>query len=200
MNKLSEKEKAEYGLLYDANYDIELLSKRIECKDMCHKFNQLKPSEITLSEKTFKEIVKIVGQSPVVTAPFWCDYGKNITIGNNFYSNHNLTILDAADVVIGDNVYIAPNCCISTAGHPIDFEQRNKGLEYAYPIKIENNVWIGANVTILPGVTIGENVVIGAGSVVKSDIPSNVIAVGVPCKVKREITEMDKMKYITRQN
>ena len=109
-----------------------------------------------------------------------------ISLGDNFYANHNLVILDAAPVVFGDNVFIAPNCCFTTAGHPIDVEQRNKGLEYAHPITVGNNVWIGAGVTVLPGVSIGDNVTIGAGSLVNRDIPSGSVAVGVPCKVIKQ--------------
>ena len=116
-------------------------------------------------------------------------------MGDKFYSNHNLTILDGAKVTFGDYVFIAPNCVISTAGHALDVGQRNKGLEIALPITIGNNVWIGANVTILPGVTIGDDTVIGAGSMVNRDIPSGVIAVGNPCRAIRKITEADKEKY-----
>ncbi|MEF2601316.1 MAG: sugar O-acetyltransferase, partial [Fusobacterium mortiferum] len=163
---MTEKEKARQGLLYDANYDEELLAERRRCKELCFQFNQLSP----LKELEQKEIIgKLFGKTKenfCVTAPFYCDYGYNIEIGENFYSNHNLVILDGAKVKIGDNVFIAPNCCITTAGHPINIDERNRGLEYAYPIKIGNNVWIGAGVNILPGVTIGDNVTIGAGSVV----------------------------------
>ncbi len=116
-----------------------------------------------------------------------CDYGYNIEIGENFYANHNLIILDGSKVQFGDNVFIAPNCSFYTAGHPLDAERRNKGLEYAKPIKVGNNVWIGGNVIVLPGVTIGDNTVIGAGSVVNKDIPSNVVAVGNPCKVIKQL-------------
>ena len=120
-------------------------------------------------------------------APFFCDYGYNIEIGENFYSNHNLIILDGNKVIFGDNVFIAPNCAFYTAGHPIDVNRRNQGLEYAKPIKIGNNVWIGGNVVVLPGVTIGDNTVIGAGSIVTRDIPANVVAVGNPCRVIKQI-------------
>lgn len=133
---------------------------------------------------------KILGKTKekfFIEQPFVCDYGYNIEIGENFYSNHNLTILDGAKVQFGDNVFVAPNCGFYTAGHPLDYETRNKGLEYAKPIKVGNNVWIGGNVVVLPGVTIGNNVVIGAGSVVNKDIPSNSVAVGNPCKVIKKI-------------
>ena len=120
-----------------------------------------------------------------------------IEVGDNFYVNHNCVILDGAKVTFGDNVFIAPNCGFYTAGHPIDYEQRNQGLEYAYPITVGSNVWIGGNCVILPGVTIGDNCVIGAGSVVNRDIPSGSIAVGNPCRVLRKITEADRQKYRT---
>lgn len=191
---MTEKEKARLGLLYDANYDEELLAERRRCKELCFQFNQLSP----LKELEQKEIIgKLFGKTKenfCVTAPFYCDYGYNIEIGENFYSNHNLVILDGAKVEIGDNVFIAPNCCITTAGHPINIDERNRGLEYAYPIKIGNNVWIGAGVNILPGVTIGDNVTIGAGSVVNKSIPANSIAVGNTCKVIKTI--LDKTKDV----
>lgn len=191
---MTEKEKARLGLLYDANYDEELLAERRRCKELCFQFNQLSP----LKELEQKEIIgKLFGKTKenfCVTAPFYCDYGYNIEIGENFYSNYNLVILDGAKVEIGDNVFIAPNCCITTAGHPINIDERNRGLEYAYPIKIGNNVWIGAGANILPGVTIGDNVTIGAGSVVNKSIPANSIAVGNPCKVIKTI--LDKTKGV----
>ena len=118
---------------------------------------------------------------------FYCDYGYNIEIGENFYSNHNLVILDPAKVIFGDNVFIGPNCGFYTASHPLEAEERNKGIEMAKPIKVGNNVWFGGNVTVLPGVTIGDNCVVGAGSVVVKDIPANSVAVGNPCKLIRTI-------------
>lgn len=129
----------------------------------------------------------------VFTPSFWCDYGFNIKVGKNFYSNHNLVILDCAEVRFGDNVFIGPNCGFYTAIHPIDAGQRKMEIEWAKPIKVGNDVWFGGSVTVLPGVTIGDNVVIGAGSVVVKDIPSGVVAVGNPCKPIRKITEADKL-------
>lgn len=121
-----------------------------------------------------------------------------IELGENFFSNHNLVILDCGKVTFGDNVFVAPDCGFYTAGHPIDYERRNQGLEYAYPITVGDNVWIGAGVQVMPGVNIGSNVVIGGGSVVVKDIPSNSVAVGNPCKVIRPITEDDKKTYWDR--
>ncbi len=164
------------------------------CKDLCHAFNQLRPSQTREQEALIRRLFGRTGQRFCVTAPFWCDYGSNIEIGENFYTNHNCVILDGAKVVFGDNVFIAPNCVFSTAGHPLDAGQRNRGLEYAYPITVGDNVWIGASVTVLPGVRIGSNTVIGAGSVVNRDIPDGVVAVGSPCRVLRPITGEDQVQ------
>lgn len=130
-----------------------------------------------------------------INAPFYCDYGFNIFAGRNFFVNYNCVILDGAKVTFGDNVFIAPNCTFTTAGHPLDVEQRNQGLEIALPITVGDNVWFGANVCVLPGVTIGSGSVIAAGSVVNRDIPSGVLAGGVPCRVIRTLTEQDREKY-----
>lgn len=184
---MTEKEKMLKGLLYDANYDEALLRERDKAKDLCFEFNHIKPSDKEGQEKILKQLLGSTKNNFTITAPFWCDYGYNIKLGENFYSNHNLVILDGASVTFGDNVFVAPNCGFYTAGHPIDFEQRNQGLEYAHSITVGNNVWIGAGVQVMPGVTIGDNVVIGAGSIVVKDIPSNCIAVGNPCKVIKSI-------------
>lgn len=128
-------------------------------------------------------------------APFRCDYGYNIRVGKNFYANYNLTILDVGAVTIGDNVMVAPNMSIFTAGHPIHPQARNSGYEYGLPITIGDNVWIGGKAILLPGVTVGSDTVIGAGSVVGRDLPPNVVAVGNPCRVVREITAADRDFY-----
>lgn len=192
---MTEREKMQQRMLYDANYDEELLAIRTRCKDLCFEYNQIPPSQTGRQEALLRKLLGKTGEHFCITAPFWCDYGSNIEIGENFYTNHNCTILDGAKVTFGDNVFIAPDCVFSTAGHPLDAEQRNRGLEYAYPITVGDNVWFGASVTVLPGVTIGSNTVIGAGSVVNRDIPDGVVAVGNPCRVLRKITEEDKKKY-----
>ena len=184
---MTEKEKMLAGEIYNANYDEELIKERIEVKDKCFEYNNIKPSNIESRTKLLKEILGKYEETFYIEQPFICDYGYNIEIGKNFYANHNLVILDGNKVEFGDNVFVAPNCAFYTAGHPLDYKERNNGLEYAKPIKVGNNVWIGGNVTVLPGVSIGDNVVIGAGSVVTKDIPSNVIAVGNPCRVIKEI-------------
>lgn len=192
---MTEWEKAQAGYLYDANNDEGLIQARLRCADLCFEFNHCKPSDEKRKQDLIKRIFAQVKGSIVVTPPFYCDYGSNIFVGDNFYTNYNVTILDGARVSFGDNVFIAPNCVFTTAGHAIDALQRNAGLEIALPISVGNDVWFGAGVTVLPGVTIGSGTIIGAGSVVTRDIPSNVIAVGNPCRVLREITEQDKNRY-----
>ncbi len=189
---MTEKEKAARGLLYNANSDEQLVRERRHTQDLCARYNMITPSDIDSRTNMLHSIIGNIGKCPVVEQPFFCDYGRNISAGDNIYINHNCVILDGAQVTFGDNVFIAMNCCFTTAGHPLDRELRNKGLEYAYPIKVGKNVWIGASVTVLPGVTIGDNAVIGAGSLVNRDIPSGVVAAGNPCRVLHEITEEDK--------
>lgn len=189
---MTEKEKMLRHRLYDANYDEALAKERIAAKELCHRLNLLSPSDTQGQRDILRQLLGKTGEQFTITAPFWCDYGYNIELGENFYANHNLVILDCAKVKFGNNVFVAPNCGFYTAGHPIDAERRNKGLEYAYPITVGNDVWIGGGVQVMPGVTIGSNVVIGAGSVVVKDIPDNSVAVGNPCRVIRPITEADR--------
>ncbi|MEE3449954.1 MAG: sugar O-acetyltransferase [Acutalibacteraceae bacterium] len=190
---MTEKEKMLAGMLYNSMADKSLVDDRQNAKRLCREYNTADP----LNEEKRREIMlSILGSTKEnfwIEQPFLCDYGYNIEIGENFYANYNLIVLDCAKVTIGDNAFIAPNVGIYTAGHPLTAEQRNCGLEYAYPITIGNNVWIGAGVHICPGVTIGDNAVIGAGSVVVKDIPPHALACGVPCKVVRYITEDDNI-------
>ena len=189
---MTEKEKMVTKKLYDANYDETLYKERTEAKNLCYDYNQLRPSDEENQRIILKKLLGKTGENFCITAPFWCDYGYNIEIGENFYSNHNLVILDGGKVTFGDNVFLAPHISIYTAGHPIDKDVRNLDLEYAKPVTIGDDVWIGGNVVINPGVTIGSNVVIASGSVVVKDIPSHVVAGGNPCHVIRQITEKDR--------
>lgn len=186
--------------LFQANHNPEIAAQISKCKEKCFRYNQLSPNGHESQQMILDEILGKMGDNVTVTAPFWCDYGYNIAIGNSFYSNHNLIITDGAAVTFGDNVFIAPNCCFTTAEHAIDPDLRKAGYEIAKPIAIGNNVWIGAGATILAGVTIGENTVIGAGSVVTKSIPGNVVAAGVPCRVMRKITAEDKYTYPICEN
>jgi len=183
---MNEKEKMLLGEIYNAN-NKELTKDRIKVKDLCYEYNNIKPSKLEQRNKLLKQILGSTKHNYLIEQPFMCDYGYNIEIGENFYSNHNLVIIDCNKVKFGDNVFIAPNCGFYTAGHPLDLNARNSGLEYAKSIEIGNNVWIGGNTVVLPGVTIGDNTVIGAGSVVTKNIPSNVVAVGNPCRIIKKI-------------
>lgn len=178
----SEKEKMLSGELYFAN-DSQLVAERTRAKVLCHRYNQM------VGELDLETLAEIVGYSSdaYVEPPFYCDYGYNLRFGKKFYANHNLVILDGALVTLGDHVFLGPNVVISSVGHPTDASTRNSGFEFVKPIQIGDNVWIGANVVILPGVEIGSNVTIGAGSVVTRSIESDCVAVGNPCRVMRRL-------------
>lgn len=192
---MTEFEKMQSGLLYEATYNEVLLEKLTECAETLYDYNHLRPSQAVERDAIIRKLLRRTGKNFRIIQPFFCDYGFNIEIGENFFANTNLVILDEAEVKFGDNVFIAPNCSFYTAGHPLDVEQRNEGLEYALPITVGDNVWICGNVTVIPGVTIGSDSVIAAGSVVTTDIPSGVIAAGNPCRVIRKITPEDALKY-----
>lgn len=183
---MTEKEKMLKGKLYKA-FAEELLKERQFAREMVYIFNTLHPSETEEKNKIIVKLFGKIGSNFFIEPPFRCDYGYNISAGDNLYINYNCTILDCAKVIIGNNVLIAPNVSLITAGHPIDYESRNEGNEFALPISIGDNVWIGCGVIVNPGVRIGNNTIIGSGSVVTRDIPSNSIAFGNPCKVYREI-------------
>lgn len=191
---MNQRERMLNGLPYKAWLDG-LKEDRDACKKKIYKFNLLPPDEPEDAIALMKGILGRTGERLWVEAPFRCDYGWNIEVGENFYANYNLTILDVGKVSIGANAMFGPNVSIYTAGHPVHPESRNSGYEYGIPITIGDNVWIGGNAVILPGVTIGSNVVIGAGSVVSKDVPDNVIAAGNPCRVIRTVTEEDRKYY-----
>lgn len=184
---MTEKEKRDAGLLYIVNNDENLVKELEIAKNLCLEYNQTSYSDKEKRDKLIKKIIGKTGKNIQVESNFYCDYGYNISVGDNFYLNHNCIILDVVKVEFGDNVFIGPNCGFYTASHPLNVSDRNKGLEYAKPIKIGNNVWFGGNVVVMPGVTIGDNVTIGAGSIVTKDVPSNVLAYGNPCRVVRNL-------------
>lgn len=191
---MNQKERMLAGLPYKAWMDG-LEEERSACQQKVHEYNSMAHNDLEGRERIIKELLGKTGEHVYIEQPFHCDYGYNIEVGENFYANYNLIILDVGKVTIGKNVQCAPNVAIYTAGHPVHPDSRKSGYEYGLPITIGDNVWIGGNTVILPEVHIGNNVVIGAGSVVTKDIPDNVIAVGNPCRVLREITEEDRKYY-----
>ena len=191
---MNQKERMLNGLPYKAWLDG-LAEERMEAKLKVYDYNMCRPDKKEEMTALIKSILGKTGEEIHIEQPFHCDYGYNIEVGENFYSNYNCIMLDVGKITIGKNVMFAPNVSIYTAGHPVHPDSRNSGYEYGIPVTIGDNVWVGGSVVINPGVTIGNNVVIGSGSVVTKDIPDNVIAVGNPCRVIREITEEDRKYY-----
>ena len=178
---MTEREKMERGELFDPEADAEMRLARRRCAELCYEYNRTAPWEEKRRAELLGRMIGQLGRGAVFTPPFWCDYGSNISVGDGFYSNHNVYFTDGVAITIGDHVLIGPNCCLTTAEHA--------GLEYARPIRIGDNVWIGAGCTVLAGAEIGDNSVIAAGSVVKGKIPPNVVAAGVPCRVLRRLED-----------
>ena len=184
---MTEKEKMLAGMVYSA-VDEQLLDELNAVKAVIHKYNLLSPADVGGRLEVLKGLLGAVGDDDIIiNQPFYCDYGKQIRVGKRFFANSHFTVLDEARVTIGDDCFIGPNVSIYTACHSTDPVERNTRREWAEPVTIGDNVWIGGSVTILPGVTIGDNVTIGAGSVVTKDIPSNVVAVGNPCRVIKHL-------------
>ena len=184
---MTEKEKMLSGQIYSAT-DEQLLRELMETRAVIHQFNALHPSDLTRKREILTRLLgHVADQQFIVNQPFRCDYGKQISIGKRFFANFNFTVLDEAAVTIGDDCFIGPNVSIYTACHSTNPIERNSQQQWAEPVAIGNNVWIGGSVTILPGVSIGNNTTIGAGSVVVDDIPDNSIAVGNPCRVVRRL-------------
>ena len=185
---MTEKDKMLAGLWYSA-VDPQLLEELNAVKEIIHRYNALTPSEQETRLAILKDLLGGIGDdSIIINQPFYCDYGKQISVGKRFFANFNFTVLDEAPVTIGDDCFIGPNVSIYTACHSTDPEERNSRREWAEPVSIGNNVWIGGSVTILPGVTVGNNVTIGAGSVVTKDIPDNVVAAGNPCRIIKSLS------------
>lgn len=194
---MDEKARMQSGKLY--MMDDGLLKELSRAKVLLKAFNSTKPTQLKKRKKLLGKLLGKTGESPYIEPLFFCDYGKNVTVGDNFYANTGCIILDSAPVSIGNQVMFGPRVSLFTATHPIDAGVRNTRLEYAQPITIGNGVWIGGDVTINPGITIGDNAIIGSGSVVTKTIPANVVAAGNPCKVVREITEEDKQYWENQQ-
>ena len=182
---MTEREKAEAGLLFNNNFDPEMVRLRTQCQKKCQAYNALPVDALEERQALLRSILGKTGKEFLIEQPFQCDLGYNIEIGEGFYANHGLVILDSVAVTFGDHVLIGPNCGIYAAGHPLNVKQRNAGLEYGKSVHVGDNVWIGGGVQIVPGASIG------AGSVVTRDIPAGVIAGGNPCRVIRAIDPED---------
>ncbi len=192
---MTDKEKMHTGDVYYPSGD-EIMNEQLECLDRLYDFNMTRPTELEKREAMLKEMFAEIGENCYIEPPLHANWGgKHVHFGDNVYANFNLTLVDDTHIYVGDCTLFAPNVVLATAGHPVDPELRAKAYQFNMPIHIGKNCWIGAGAVILPGVTIGDNTVIGAGSVVTKDIPSNVVAIGNPCKVLREISDYDKEYY-----
>lgn len=189
------KEKMHSGEIYYPSGD-ELMEEQLSYVDKLYDFNNTRPTELPKREAMLKEMLAEMGEGCYIEPPFYSNWGgHHVHFGNNVYANFGLTMVDDTHIYVGDCTMFGPHCVIATAGHPIDTELRKEAYQFNMPVHIGKNCWLGAGVRVMPGVTIGDNSVIGAGSVVTKDIPPNVVAVGVPCKVLREINERDKEYY-----
>lgn len=192
---MSMKEKMHRGELYLPD-DEEIVAEQRKCLEKLYDFNMTRPNELEKREKLLKDMLAEVGENCYIEPPFHANFGgKHVHFGNNVYANFNFTCVDDTDIFVGDCTMFGPNVTVATAGHPILPEIRAKAYQFNIPVRIGRNCWLGAGVVVLPGVTIGDNSVIGAGSVVTKDVPPNVIAVGNPCRVLREIGEHDREFY-----
>ena len=192
---MTNKELMLMGELYKLNDDKDLNEDFMRARRLTRLFNSMTEEQMEERKEIIKELFKSTGENVHVEQTFHCDYGCHISVGENFYANYDCIMVDVCEIIIGDNVLLAPRVGLYTAGHPIDAAVRNEGLEFGKPVIIGDNVWIGGNAVINPGVTIGSGVVIGSGSVVTKDIPDHVVAVGNPCRVLRKINEEDKIYW-----
>ena len=186
---MTEKQKRDNGELYYAGKDSDFLDEVIKAKDLCYDYNRIRPTDFKAQREILERLLGKIGEDSFIYPPFWCDYGYNIEMGNGCLANHGLTVLDGAKVRFGDNVLIGPGCYFHTAGHPIDPDQRKQWLVYTKPITVGNNVWFGAGVHVLPGVTIGSHCVVAAGAVVTKDVPDHTLVGGVPAKVIKSLVK-----------
>lgn len=189
------KEKLHTGELYLPG-DDEIMREQLDCLEKLYDFNATRPHELEMRAKMLKEMFAEIGEGCYIEPPLHSNWGgHHVHFGKNVYANFNLTLVDDTHIYVGDNTMFGPNVTLATAGHPILPELREQGYQYNAPVRIGKNCWLGAGVIVLPGITIGDNVVIGAGSVVTKDLPSDVVAVGNPCKILRKIGERDKEYY-----
>ena len=189
------KEKMHGCELYQS-LDEDLVNWQLQCLDRLYEFNMTRPTEMDKREKLLKEMFAEIGEDCYIEPPFHSNFGgHHVHFGNSVYANFNLTLVDDTHIYVGDHTMFGPNVVVATAGHPIVPELRELAYQYNAPVHIGRNCWLGAGVIVLPGITIGDNSVIGAGSVVTKDIPANVVAVGNPCRVLREINEKDREYY-----
>lgn len=188
---MTERERRDARLWYDANFDPELLAERRRADDLCHRLNLLAPAAEEERDALLRELLAEVGEGVTVLGPLYVDYGYNVRIGPGSFVNHGAYLMDGAPITIGERVFIGPGCDMYTAEHALLPAERASGLERALPITVCDDVWIGGDVTILPGVTIGAGSVVGAHSTVTRDVPPGVVAVGSPCRALRPITEAD---------
>lgn len=192
---MEQKEKMHTGDLYLPT-DKEILKEQMQCLERLYEFNMTRPSEAEKREQLLKAMFAEIGDGCYIEPPLHANWGgKHVHLGSNVYANFNLTLVDDTHIYIGDCTMLAPNVVLATAGHPILPELREQAYQYNFPVHIGKNCWLGAGVIVLPGVSIGDNTVIGAGSVVTKDVPANVVAVGNPCRVIREIGEHDRQYY-----
>ena len=189
------REKQHGGQLYLPG-DESLQREQLRCLNRLYEFNQIRPSDLERKTALLKEMFAELGEDCYIETPFHANWGgRHVHFGKKIYANFNLTLVDDTHIYVGDFTQLGPNVVLATAGHPILPELREQAYQYNAPVRVGRNCWLGANVVVVPGVTIGDNVVVGAGSVVTKDLPDNVIAVGNPCKILREVNEYDRVYY-----
>ena len=189
------REKQHGGQLYLPG-DESLQREQLRCLNRLYEFNQIRPSDLERKTALLKEMFAELGEDCYIETPFHANWGgRHVHFGSNIYANFNLTLVDDTHIYVGDFTQFGPNVVLATAGHPIDPELRERYYQYNAPVRIGRNCWLGANVVVVPGVTMGDNVVVGAGSVVTKDLPSNVVAVGNPCRILREVNDHDREYY-----
>lgn len=195
MDKQSIQEKMHSGEIYDPN-DENILREQMDCLELLYEYNETRPHEQQRRQELLRQMFAEIGENCYIEPPFRANWGgHHVHFGKNIYANFNLTLVDDTHIYVGDYTMFGPNVTVATAGHPILPQLRQRGLQYNMPVRIGKNCWIGAGAILVPGVTIGDNVVVGAGSIVTKDLPDNVVAVGNPCRILREINEHDRQFY-----